>query len=742
MTPFRLLVCIVLSGRICAVSAAVPDEVYLQEVSTKVSTTEPVTAIAVAGGTAYAATPSGFFTISDGALTSVAGPSGKISRLKTLNGALYVITDSGLYRLDAGTWKLLADGAYVDLCMHLGAVCVASTNELFRIDGDALAPIEFSKANQPILSLGSYSGTLYVLHPGSVAVLDPIVAKGYDRENVADWGRAISRDTRDLIVQGSRLYVATDRGLAQLRGMAWTTIRGEDGLPYEDVRCLREGFGGDLWIGTSRGAIRRTGGAYHYFNADRWLPHTKVNDIAVSDDTAYIATDGGVGIIRYEPYTLAKKSAYIERFLEEWGQKRLGFTHKLEWNSAENAFVREVSDNDVGWSTHYLTAMCFKYAVTKDPDARKEALDFFKTLLWSEEITGLPGYPARSVWAVGERGHQAQHGSGGLPAEWHPTDDGKWQWKGDTSSDETDAHFYAAPIFIELVANDKERARGIEHLRRIAAHIVDHGWTLHDVDGEPTRWARWDPEYLHGMRGFYAQGLNGLEVLTYMQTTLALTGDAKFSDAKKQLMDLGYHRRVLRQKLTFSPGFIFHSDDRLAFYTYYSLLKYETDPALRSIYLRSLERSWEVERIEHNPWFNFIYGALTGNDCEAEEATAHLREWPLDMIDYSYTNSHRTDLQTPEGYVAYSGGIKAISPRERGPQRWSDDTLNLDGGSGGANVVDPAGWLDAYWMGRYYGYIEAPTTKESSLLTVQKRNELHGAAPYDGPERPPLKDDI
>ena len=163
---------------------------------------------------------------------------------------------------------------------------------------------------------------------------------------------------------------------------------------------------------------------------------------------------------------------------------------------------------------------------------------------------------------------------------------------------------------------------------------------------------------------------------------------------------------------------------------------------MRAIYLRSLDRSWEVERIEHIPWFNFIYGALTGNECEAAEAVAHLREWPLDMVDYSFRNSQRTDLQTPAGYVPYSGGIKAISPRERGPQRWTDSALQLDGGTGGMSVVDPAGWLDAYWMGRYYGFILAPDAKDKDLISVPKRSERHGAAPYTGPARPPLKDDF
>ena len=32
-------------------------------------------------------------------------------------------------------------------------------------------------------------------------------------------------------------------------------------------------------------------------------------------------------------HTLQKKAAFYERHLEEWGQKRLGLVHKLEWDA-------------------------------------------------------------------------------------------------------------------------------------------------------------------------------------------------------------------------------------------------------------------------------------------------------------------------------------------------------------------------------------------------------------------------
>ena len=86
-----------------------------------------------------------------------------------------------------------------------------------------------------------------------------------------DWGAMPSSTQRDMLSLGSRLYITTDRGVAVLRGAALTTLTGKDGLPNEDTTCLAQGFAGDLWIGTTTGAIRKVGDTYHYFGASHWL---------------------------------------------------------------------------------------------------------------------------------------------------------------------------------------------------------------------------------------------------------------------------------------------------------------------------------------------------------------------------------------------------------------------------------------------------------------------------------------
>jgi hypothetical protein len=735
----------------------VADEVFLQEIGEKVLTQSPITSVALHNDALYVVTGGVLkVLLKSGALETDTGAPNGVQRLRSLSGALWAIADTGAYRFDGKTWERVGEQKFTDFCLHLGQVYAATRDDLFRFEAgkfvnikpeggylssdDAVFTEDFNQVLADPVELGpmdriaSYSGTLYMLRPGGLALLEGSTFV----PDPVDWGTLPSPVTRDMLAAGSRLYVTTERGLGVLRGMALTSLRGPDGLPFEDTTCLAQGFDSDVWIGTTRGAIRKVGDEFHYFGAHHWLPGDRVFDIAIGNEVVYIATEAGLGIIRYEPYTLLKKSAYYERELNGWGFRRLGFVHKLYWSGEKDGWLREISDNDGGNTSHYLAAMTFKYAATGDEKARDEAVEAFKAMVWLDDITPKAGFIARAIWSVkGDKGQRSNRGSGSLPAKWYPTSDGLWFWKGDTSSDEVNAHMYAVSLFHDLAARGREKERAAQHIANIASHIIDNGWVLRDMDGKPTRWGRWDPDYLQRPYGFESRGLNGMEAQTYMTAAYALTGSQKFQDGLQQLLKWRYHTYTVRQKLTFPPDSVVPWDDELAFFCYATLLRYAQDPYLRSIYLRSLERSWEVMRLQHVPFYNFIYGSLTGNDCEAPQAVQHLREWPLDLINHSYRNSHRSDLAPQHGYVPYAGGTRAMSPRET-ESKWGDSSaLQYDGGQDSKAVTPPVAWLEGYWMGRYYGFIEPPRTQDAALISIPMRPRIaRGATAYDGPPRP------
>lgn len=480
------------------------DDVYMQESVKKIVTEMAVRSIGLAGDRCFALIGDKLWQLDNDVLIEEKGSPAGAKRLVSAGDDLWLLSASGTYRYINNLWQQVDSREYADLCVHNGKVHAATIDEIFRLENDHFVSVKpaggYNSSDMtvimedgtqvhaepvrlgPISRIESYSGTLYVLEPGKLVLFDGLTVN----RDFIDWGALPSRNTRDMMSCGSRILIATERGLAVLRGASLAVVKGSDGLPVENTTCLASGFDDDIWIGTANGAVRMLSNGWQYFGADQWLPGQHVNDIATGSNKVYLATDKGISIIRYEPFTLLKKAAYYERHLDDWGHKRLGFVHHLYKKGDE--WIREISDNDGGNTATYLAAMCYKYAATGDISARREAVESFNAMIWLQRVTNTEGFFARSIWSVtADKDERSSQGSGGLPAKWYPTKDGKWYWKGDTSSDEVTSHFYAVALFYDLVAEGKEKELAREHLKRIASYILENGWVLKDMDGKPTR---------------------------------------------------------------------------------------------------------------------------------------------------------------------------------------------------------------------------------------------------------------
>jgi hypothetical protein len=54
-------------------------------------------------------------------------------------------------------------------------------------------------------------------------------------------------------------------------------------------------------------------------------------------------------------------------------------------------------DNDGLWTSIYVASQAFRYAVTKDPEAKRNAWRAFEGMELLNNVTGIPGLMARSV---------------------------------------------------------------------------------------------------------------------------------------------------------------------------------------------------------------------------------------------------------------------------------------------------------------------------------------------------------
>src|SRR4030095_5332507 len=144
-------------------------------------------------------------------------------------------------------------------------------------------------------------------------------------------------------------------------------------------------------------------------------------------------------------------------------------------------------------------------------------------------------------------------------------------------------------------------------------------------------------------------GLRALHILSHLRVAMHLTTNAgyrtRYRAAYDDLVDTHKYHLLTRNLKVMVPGHINHSDDELAFLSYYPLLRYEPDPKLRAVYKQSLERSWQIERPQRNPFWNFIYAAGRGAQAfDQADSLRTLQEIPLDTIKWDVKNSHRLDV--------------------------------------------------------------------------------------------------
>ena len=292
-------------------------------------------------------------------------------------------------------------------------------------------------------------------------------------------------------------------------------------------------------------------------------------------------------------------------------------------------------------------------------------------------------------------------------------------------------HYFAYGIYYDLVADKKEKKKIAEVVKKITDHIIENNFHLCDVDGVPTTWANWEPELLNNDdRWFFERGTNSLEILSFLKTTYHVTGDEKYNQVFDMLIKK-HHYAMNCMQYKCEDAHIAHIDDQLDFTNIYNLLVYTENEAQKEIFKMGLTHHFEYERVERSPFFNIVYGALTNNNCDIENAAKSLSEMNLDFVVWPTYNSYRKDIiidTEPEEY--------GCAPQLKYPVEYSSRLLvNYDGnqfvcdsgveefieinkksanraaalpgtdGANGMRTVMPYIFLLPYWMGRYYGLL-------------------------------------
>jgi hypothetical protein len=475
-------------------------------------------------------------------------------------------------------------------------------------------------------------------------------------------------------------------------------------LPVGGATVAAVASDGAQWLGTTQGLMRLDFSAperdgRQYLAGRRYLPDDQVLQLAPDNQRGmWVRTQTGISHIELRPMALAQKAELFEqRIRARHDRYGLVADSRLAVPGDAASSQRIDNDNDGLWTAIYAAAECFRYSVTKSPEALASARKSVEAILFLEEVAGQRGFPARSFIRRGDP----------MPrdGEWHWTADGQHYWKGDTSSDEIVGHFFIFSVAFDHLPDADLKRRIAQTAARIMDHILEHGYNLVDLDGKPTRWGWWGPNKL--AREPDERALNSLQLLSFLKTAAHLTGQARYdTEYRKVAWDLKYADWItrvneFRQELNYS-------DEELAMLPFYCVFQYEKDPALLKAYRRAMDEWWKNILREANPLWTFIY--LTGQPdarIDLSPAVWTLYRMPLDTIEWAVRNSHRQDIAWDSARDRFGRreAVTLLPPDERPVMKWNSNPFVIDGGNGGHAEDDGAAFLLPYWMGRFHGFI-------------------------------------
>jgi hypothetical protein len=603
--------------------------------------------------------------------------------------------------------RMLAGGASVDFLLSDGASIQYVTREGVR----HTAAVE----GAPVLDIRQEPGRggFLVLTAGALHRFD---ARSLRLDRVY---RGEGLTAFDL--SGGKAWIGTGDGYLTV-DLATNAVAGPfRKVPVTDIRSVRA-IGRKVWFGTSDGAFAlRPDGRHDYYQGERWMPGRVVSHIGAGPEgSALLLTEAGLGQVCFRSMTLAEKAEFYQRQVRD-RHIRNGFNASLSGmkkGDLSTGFLSD-SDNDGLWTSMYLGAEVFRYAVTRSADALanvRESLDAMERLY---TINPVPGFPARSFERRGFIKALSD------PERWQHAPDPEWDWKATTSSDEAIGHVFVFGAIAELVDEPAVRRQAITLLDTLMMHIIRNDWYLIDYDGKPTLWGKWNPSYVNGFPiAVGDRKLNSSNIVAMLQTAYRFTRKPIYRDKAFELMQKHGYLENLKRPMRIigeagdnaddhakmlSDGWN-HSDDEMYFLGYWGLYRYAFNDTLKRQYRAAIIDHWEAERPEKEGLWN-IFTAITGTrEFDLAEAVWYLQEHPLDLIDWAIANSHRKDIEPVKPNFRRQTIKEVLPPDERPIQRHNSNMFSLDRKGGDGVSEHSAGdiWLLPYWMGRYLGVISAP----------------------------------
>ena len=286
---------------------------------------------------------------------------------------------------------------------------------------------------------------------------------------------------------GSDLYLGTRQCAAvQHEDMSLERICGVNGLPQGNITCMAAA-GGELWMGTTRGVVRRlANGSFRYYFGPRWLPtndiakHQNVLSIAVNNDNSQVAvvTTGGLSLFALTNGSLPARMDLYDAEMSRYTQTSpfkalplnasLAGSGRLQYFGNLSSIVPSPNDNNGLWTSMFLIGEIFRYNVLKEPSVKERAWAYLHGMQVLVTASGIRGLPARSVsYFASDPNQKGSH-------QWQPSPTFPgYYWKSDTSSDEITGHIALYKVAYDLLCETPEEKAMVRWHHSVILRLVD-----------------------------------------------------------------------------------------------------------------------------------------------------------------------------------------------------------------------------------------------------------------------------
>ena len=440
-----------------------------------------------------------------------------------------------------------------------------------------------------------------------------------------------------------------------------------------------------------------------------------------------------------------------------------------EHRNYESRYPYAACDNDGLFTSGYAVGEMFRYATLREKlgedhprvkDARKNATKACEACLLLMYIHGRPeGFIARSYHVTGEpvpddgifykREGKTAHciettyaKENGRVGEEVPCDypvperlaalyrdlgytDDDIYYKADTSSDEVTGHFLQMKFAHDFLAEgDPELDELIKDAcKRTTLHIINHGFEFCESSGKPTTWAKWSKNYFENDPiGYVDAPLNSSEMLVYLKITMYITGEkGLWQETYDKLISEGYadlgpkhydrfYQGAMREKVNPEED-LMYGDNMLALMTYWMLCTLEDNEELLEKY-RAAFRSWSGLILrEHTPGYDFMSKlGVPDADIDIEKDAKWFTHFETNRL-LASVNSCRHDVAVKLGRNYDEKREYEISallmPDERHVSKYDRNPYDLFMGENRGTCIESCYiYTYAYWIGRYYGFID------------------------------------